>query len=372
VLLGNAGLLVRSLQKIRAVDSGIRTDDVFVVYPGPKPGGYQGVDHDSYYPAVLQRLAAIAGVRDVSVSLFKPAAGAGAVPEAVSRFAAASGSSSEVPAVRTPVSPGFFSTLGLRVLTGRDFDWRDHSRSRRVAVISQSLADRVFGGGTAVGQRIRIGVTPENQDVEVVGIVADARLYNLKESNVAAAYVPALQTPDPGGKCYVVRGQGVSLAELRQAVESLGVELINSPVESLNFIVGRGLLQERVVAGFAAFFGALALLMAGIGLYGLTSYHVSQRRREIGIRMALGADAGRVMARVVGDAVQITAVGVLVGGAAALATAQLLRTLLFGVTTYDPVTMITAPALLLVTTIAACIEPAARAARVDPVLALRA
>jgi putative ABC transport system permease protein len=126
------------------------------------------------------------------------------------------------------------------------------------------------------------------------------------------------------------------------------------------------------VAAFAAFFGALALLMAGIGLYGLASYHVSERRREIGIRMALGADAGRVMVGVVGDAVQITAVGVLVGGAAALAAAQLLRTLLFGVTTYDPVTMIAAPVLLLITAIGACLEPAARAARVDPMLTLRA
>ena len=223
----------------------------------------------------------------------------------------------------------------MTVVSGRDFDWRDHSRSRRVAVISQSLAARVFGGQAVVGQRIRIGVTPETQDVEVVGIVGDARLYSLKDSNVAAAYVPALQTADPAGKCFVIRGQGVSVAAIRQAVESLGVELINSPVESLEFIVGRALLQERLVAACAAFFGALALLMAGVGLYGLTSYHVSERVREIGIRMALGADAGRVLAGVVGDGVRITVVGELIGGAAALAVAQLLRALLFGVATYD-------------------------------------
>ena len=371
VLLMNAGLLVRSLQKIRAVDPGIRTGDVFVVYPAARPGGYQGVDHDSYYPAVIQRLAGIAGVRDVSVSLSKPAAGVGAVPEPVSRAAAAPGSSPEVLAVRSAVSPGFFNTLGLPVLSGRDFDWRDHSRGRRVAVISRSLADRLFEGHAAIGQRIRIGVTPETRDLEVVGVVADARLYNLKDSNVAAAYVPALQTADPAGKCFVVKGQGVSMAAIRQAVESLGVELINSPVESLDFIVGRALLQERVVASFAAFFGALALLMAAIGLYGLTAYHVNERRREIGIRMALGADGRRVLAGVVRDAVRITAVGVLAGGAAALASAQLLRTLLFGVTTYDAVTMIAAPALLLMTTIAACLQPAARAARVDPLVVLR-
>ena len=258
------------------------------------------------------------------------------------------------------------------MLAGRDFDWRDHSHSRRVAVISQSVADRVYGGRAALGQRVRIGTTADSQDVEVVGIVADARLYDLKDSNVAAAYVPALQTADPAWKCYVLKGQGVSMAAVQQAVESLGVELINSPVESLSFIVDRALLRERLVAAFAAFFGALALLMAGVGLYGLTSYHVSERRREIGIRMALGADARRVMGGVVGEAIQITAVGVLVGGAAALATAQLLRTLLFGVTAYDPVTMITAPSLLLMIALAACVEPAARAARVDPMLALRA
>ena len=170
----------------------------------------------------------------------------------------------------------------------------------------------------------------------------------------------------------MIGGRGVSIAAVRQAVESLGVELINSSGESLDFIVGRALLQERLVAAFATFFGALALLMAGIGVYGLTSYHVSERRREIGIRMALGADARRVMGLVVGGAIQITAVGVLVGGAAALAAAQVLRTLLFGVTIYDPITVIGAPALLLLTAMFACLGPAARAARVEPVLTLRA
>jgi putative ABC transport system permease protein len=112
--------------------------------------------------------------------------------------------------------------------------------------------------------------------------------------------------------------------------------------------------------------------MAGVGLYGLTSYHVSERVREIGIRMALGADAGRVLAGVVGEGVRITVVGALLGGIAAVAVAQLLRTLLFGVATYDMVTMITAPALLLAISIVACLGPASRAARVDPLLTLRA
>jgi ABC-type antimicrobial peptide transport system permease subunit len=189
---------------------------------------------------------------------------------------------------------------------------------------------------------------------------------------VAAAYVPALQSPDPSYKCFVLKGRNVSMTAVTQAVESLGVEQITSPLETLDFIVGRALLQERIVAAMAAFFGALALLMAGVGIYGLTSYQVSERRREIGIRMALGADPWGVLARVVRDGVKTTALGVLCGSVVALAVAQLLRTLLFGVTTYDSITLITAPALLVATAIAACIEPAARAARVDPMITLRA
>ena len=126
------------------------------------------------------------------------------------------------------------------------------------------------------------------------------------------------------------------------------------------------------MAAGAVFFGALALLMAGVGLYGLTSYQVSERVREIRIRMALGADSRRVLAGVVGDAIQITVIGALVGLGVALAAAQLLRTLLFGVTTYDAATMTAAPALLLMIAIVACLEPATRAARLDPMLTLRA
>ena len=371
ILLINAGLLVRSLQQIRAVESGMRSDDVFVVFPDPRPGGYRGVDHDSYYPAVLQRLAAIGGVQEVTSALFKPASGAGASPEPVSRAADAAEAPAHSSAVRSPVSPGFFKTLGIPLVAGRDFDWRDHSKSRRVTVISQSLADRIFGQRSALGQRLRIGTNPKDQDIEVIGVVGDAHLFNLKDNNMLMAYVPALQTSEPGYKCYVVRGQGVSMVALRQAVESLGVERISSRLETMDVIVGRALLRERVVAGFATFFGALALLLAGVGLYGLTSYYVSERRREIGIRMALGADARRVVNGVLGDAFRVTAVGVIAGGAAALAVAQLLRTLLFGVTTYDVATLLVAPTLLLGAALIACLAPAVRATRVDPMLALR-
>jgi ABC-type antimicrobial peptide transport system permease subunit len=162
----------------------------------------------------------------------------------------------------------------------------------------------------------------------------------------------------------------VSLADLNRAVDSLGREHIGS-MRSIEYITSEVLLQERLTAGLAAFFGGLALLLAGIGLYGLMAYGVAQRRREIGIRVALGAEPRRVMTDVMRDGIAVALGGIAIGFAAALATVQLVKSLLFGVTPHDPVTLLIAPASLLVIAVAASMLPAARAARVDPMVALR-
>jgi len=214
-------------------------------------------------------------------------------------------------------------------------------------------------------------VRPEDQDLEVVGVVADARVYDLTSSNLFAAYVPALQDLNVDFKCFVIRGHNVPMAELKQRVEALGREAVGT-TESLSYITGRTLLQERMTAALAGFFGALALLLAAVGLYGLMTYTVTQRRREIGIRVALGAAPRRVMAGVVRDGLAVTLGGVALGFVAALGAVRLVKSLLFGITTHDPVTLLVAPTSLIVITVVACLLPAARAARVDPMLALRA
>jgi putative ABC transport system permease protein len=358
ILLTNATLLVRSLAAVRGIDSGLnRTDGVYVAYPGAaRPGAYAGVDNDSYYPAVLERLNAVPGVQRASISLLKPGAGGG-----FSELVAPAGESSVLPngveSTGSPVSPGFFDAVGIAIVKGRDFGWTDSSRGRRVAVISQSLARRLFGEREAIGQHLRVGLQPERQDLEVVGVAADARLYNVKNPNVFAVYTPALQDPAVNFKCFVVRGTDISYPALKRAVEALGRENVGEMV-SLRYITDRALLQERMTAMLSGFFGVLALLLAGVGLFGLMSYTVARQRREIGIRIALGAEPRRVMADVVRDGLAVTLTGVAVGFALALASVQLVKSLLFGVTPHDPLTLVAAPVSLLVIAVVASLWPA--------------
>ena len=370
VLLTTAGVLVRSLSELRALNTGIeRSDDVFVAYPGAAhPGAYDGIDNDTYYPQVLRRIEALPGVRRASVSLSKPGTG-GSSREAVFRSDETQ-ESADVAATRSMVAPGFFAAVGIPVVKGRDFEWRDNSQAPGVTILSQSLARRLFKNTDPLGQRVRVGLAPSRNNLEVVGVVADARLYDLRSADVFAAYTPALQDENASYKCFVIRGDSLSHASLQDAVESLGRERIGNMV-TLQYITERSLLLERLTALMSSAFGSLVLLLAGIGLFGLMSYAVAQRRREIGIRMALGADRRRVVRDVVRDGLTVTLAGLGVGVVAALATVRVVKTLLFGVTPQDPLTLAGAAASLILIAILACWVPASRAARVDPVIAFR-
>jgi predicted lysophospholipase L1 biosynthesis ABC-type transport system permease subunit len=188
---------------------------------------------------------------------------------------------------------------------------------------------------------------------------------------VDAVYVPALQDPAVNDKCLVVRGAGSTSEEVKQRVESLGQELVGN-VQTLDHIANAALLEQRISAGLASYCGAFALMLAAVGLYGLMSYTVSERRREIGIRMALGAEPRRVVVDVVRSGLVVTLAGTAAGLLGALAASRLLESLLFGVTVRDPFTLVGAPACLAAVALAACLVPALRAARVDPMIALRA
>jgi putative ABC transport system permease protein len=369
VLLISAGLLVRTLQEIRSVPSGMRPDDVFLASLAPLPDRREGLDNDTYYPALLDQVRSLAGVERAGAALARPAGGSGP-SERVSKVE----DPHDRPGIESlfmAVSPGVFATLDIPIKAGRDFGWNDTSRSHAVAVISDSLARRLFSGTSAIGQRIRVGVSPGRQDVEVVGVVADARLYDVKDANVAAVYVPALQDPNNVYKSLIVRGARASADDLNRVVASLGRDRVRF-TRTLNYVVGRTQLRERIIATLAAFFGGMALLLLSIGVYGLMSYVVAQRQREIGIRMALGADARTILSSMVRQGMTITFVGTVAGLVAAFTTVRLVRSLLFGVSAYDPVTIIIGLTVLIGVAASACVIPAVRAARTDPMVALRA
>jgi len=371
VLLSAAGVLVRSLGAVRSVQSGVeRTDRVFIAYPQPRANGLDGIDNDTYYPEIVRRVAALPGVERASASLLKPGSG-GAFAELVAPLGEPALLEHGALSQRTMVAPGFFDTVGIPIVGGRDFAWSDGTRARRVAILSESLARRLFPGREAIGQRVTVGLDPARGDLEVVGVAADARLYDVKNPNLLAVYTAALQDPSVNYKCLVIRGAAVSLRDVKRVVESLGRENLDRMV-TLRYISERALLQERLTAMFSTFFGALALLLAAVGVYGLMAYAVAQRQREIGIRVALGAATRRVMADILRDGLAVAGTGAAIGFAAALGAVQLVRSLLFGVTPYDPAALLIAPlSLLLIATLATLI-PALRAARVDPMIALRA
>jgi len=370
VLLTTAGVLVRNLSELRSLDTGIeRSEDVVVAYPAPAhPGAYDRLDNDTYYPQVLQRIESLPGVKHASVSLLKPGAGGG-FRDVVVRLGETQDTTG-VTATRSPVAPGFFAAVGIPVTQGRDFDWRDNSKGSSVTILSQSLARRLYGNTNPVGQRLQVGLDPSRHAIEVIGVVADARLYDLKSPDLLAAYTPALQDKDASFKCFVVRGGNVSVAALKAAVEGLGREHVDNTV-TLQHITDQSLLLEHLTALMSQMFGSLVLLLAGLGVFGLMSYAVAQRRREIGIRMALGADRSRVVRDIVWDGVALTLAGLAVGGVTAFFTVQVLKPLLHGVEPQDPLTLAGAAASLLAIAMLACGVPAWRAARVDPLIAVR-
>ena len=371
MLLVHAGLLIRSLQQVRAVSSGMDARDVVVSYTYERPGGYRNVDNDSYLRNLVARLEQIPGVERAAISNFKPAGGALGGGEFVAK-AASPADTEGIRATFMSVSPQLFDVLRMPITQGRDLGWADRSPSPRVAVISQTLAQRLFGTGPALGQRVRVGTHPRRQDIEVVGVVGDAHIYNLKDPNLASIYVAALQEPElVDGKCLVVRGTGVSATAMDAAVSPFGYETV-SRTESLEYIVDRVLLQDRLTAMFATFFGAVALLLAAVGVYGLMSFEVNQRLREMAIRLALGADRRHLLKHIVGDGLGVTVVGLAAGAVLALASAGLLRSLIFGVTPYDATTIVAAVGILAAIATLACVFPALRASKADPTSILRA
>jgi putative ABC transport system permease protein len=329
----------------------------------------------AFHTALLERLARIPGVDAVGAVSFRPMEGMGIMGdfEVEGPSPLPHGYSVDKPTV----SPGYFRALGIRLLAGRDFSAADRAGAPGVVVISESVARRVWPGQEAVGKRIAMWSNPGPNDwLTVIGVVADV-VQDAQLSRHSTLYVPYLQNTSPGfinHMTFVVRERSSSgsvapamRAALRDVDPAVPAQALQTMDQSMLDTIAEPVFQMRLLATFAL----LALLLAGIGTYGVLAYGVAERTREVGVRVALGAARTDVLRLIVGEAARLVAGGGVIGLVGAAALTRLLRSLLFGVAPIDPGTFLIAPLVLGIVALLASAIPARRAARVDPMVALR-
>jgi predicted permease len=383
-LLIGAGLFVRSLRNLKSADLGFRRENVLLFSIDPQLIGYQRNQIGPLYKQMLERLATVPGVQSVSLARQGLLSGGGTqgsitVPghtpaAAENSLTQARGDVEWNAPWLAQVGPRFFETLGMTLLRGRDFGPQDNETSRKVAVVNEAFVRYYFGNEDPIGQRFDRGAN-DGGEVEIVGVVKDAKSQNIQEQTPRTFYVPFLQDPSAWRETtFQVRtaGDPLNLATaVRSAVQGIEPNLSLFRVRTLATQVDESLGQERLVTALASLFGVLALLLTCAGLYGVLSYSVSQRTHEVGIRMALGAQAGDVLRLVIKQGMGLVLTGVGLGLVAAFALTRLLTRLLYGVKATDLPTFVVITALLVAIALLACWLPARRAAQVDPLTALR-
>jgi len=382
LLLIGAGLFIRSLQNLRKVDAGFTRENVLVLKLEPVGSDRNEGDRLAIrYNELLGRVEAMPGVLRASLVGYSPItrrewlemgqSPALMMPILVNDPSAQPGEEITIPWMQ--VYPNSFATLGMSLLAGRDFTPQDNQQSQGVAIINESMARRLFGGENPLGRRIRHSYD-SGLNMEIVGVVKDTKYRSLREQVSPMFYVPFYQLGGQGQMTLVVRTAGdpttVAAAVQREA-RALDNAMPVFAVETVATQVEASISQERLVATLSSVFGLLALSLACIGLYGILSYTVIQRTREIGTRLALGAQPQNVLWLVFRDALWLVLVGIAIGGPAAVAVTRLISSQLFGVKGADLVTIFSAGMILLVVAALASYLPARKATKVDPLVALR-
>jgi putative ABC transport system permease protein len=372
MLLFGAGLLVRSLTRLQAVDPGFQSSHVLtmsVSLPGSRYG--EESRKAQFFGQLLDRVARLPGVAAAGVVSHLPLAGRGLNAD----VRADHGPETSMLADYVSATPGYFRAMGIPLLAGRQLGEGDGPQSPPVVVISDRLARRLWPGQDPVGRRVAVGASigADTSPRVIVGVVGDVRASGLESEPGAAVYAPFAQNAWPT-MSVVVRSSAdpVQLAAaVRRQVLAQDPDQPVYAVRTLDDVLGASLASRRVQMLLLGAFALAALALAAVGVYGVVAQTVRRRTHEIGVRVALGAQRRDVLRLVVGRGMRPVGIGVLAGGVAAAATGRLLRGLLYGVTPADPTTFVAAAIFLAVIALVACVLPARRAVRVDPVVALR-
>ena len=370
VALVGAGLFIRSMQNAQRIDPGFESSSLFLFNFDLGALHYDEGRGQQFFRAAIERAQAAPGVESATIADAPPLIGGFArtiFPEGQDEASGYRGTLTTI----NDIAPNFFETLRIPLVGGREFTDNDRATTKPVAIASEAMAKHFWPNENAVGKRFHFFGDPTLR--EIVGVVRNTVVGNIGEEPQPLAYLPLAQNYSPAVTMEVRtkgRPEGV-ISGVRSQVQSLDSNVALTNFLTVEELIGQGLWAPRMGAALLAVFGGLALILAIIGVYGVLSYSVNQQTREIGIRMAMGAQTGRVLGLVVGQGMRLAAAGLILGLFVAFAAMRVMSSLLFGVSAHDPLTFVGVSLVLAVAAVLACYIPARRATKVDPIIALR-
>jgi putative ABC transport system permease protein len=378
VLLSSAGLAIHSFRNLTQIDLGIRQDHILTFALPVPEGKFEGSEQIvGFYRQLLQKIESLPGVSSADASTGMPVVGVGGEPFEVVGHPAAESSLRPVAGFQT-ITPGYFETFGVRVLQGRSFTEQDVARTLPVAMVNENFARRYLSGVDPLAQRIaveepRSGGASAIVVRQIVGVFHDVRNHSLRNEDAPEIDAPFYQSPWPQAAMAIrTSGDPVAMTKsIAATVSSMDRDLPITDVRTMDQIVDQSLASDQFQTILYGTFAAFALLLAAVGIYGVMSFAVAQRTHEIGLRMALGAARQTVVALIVKEGMLLALIGSSLGLLGALFVGRAMKSMLYGVGAIDLVAFGAVAIVLLAAALLACLIPARRAAKVDPMVALR-